>query len=126
MTTERQAEEVRHRYDDAYSAARSIVATGDIIKVLGIVAGVLVAVVGFVLRTKFGVGAVVGSVILGAMAGSVIYGFGLLIAAQGQVLYAALDTAVHTSPLMTVEHKAAIISAATVAGPSAVAGDAGI
>jgi hypothetical protein len=48
--------------------------------------------------------------VLAAMVGMTSYAYGTLLAAQGQMLRSTWDTAVHTSPFLTNELKAEIIS----------------
>jgi len=152
MTSTEQLGSVVSRYKDAYSSARAIVASGNTIKMLGIVAGVLAALFGAALGTALGsngphglkdlalalfgaalgtalggVGGALALMLMGAIVGGVIYSFGVQIAAQGQMLYAVLDTAVNTSSLLEAEHKLVIMNAAAAgATPETTTNDAGI
>jgi len=98
------------RYTDAYSIADSNVSWGNMVKTLGIVAGVVIALAGFLAGGQFGVGAVVLFLVLAAAVGSSFYMFGVMIAAQGQVLRAVLGTAVNTSPLLSTDQKRDVIT----------------
>jgi hypothetical protein len=80
---------------------------GTAIKAIGIILGVLVALVGLMA----GSAEVTLSAILAAIAvGVFFFVFGALISAQGQVLKASLDTAVNTSPFLSNQQRAAIMS----------------
>ena len=98
------------RYKDAYSVARSIVSWGDSVKVMGVVVAIVIALLGFVVGSTFGPILMVVFLVLGAAVGAAFYFFGVMIAAQGQVLQAILDTAVNTSPLLSVEQKRGVIA----------------
>jgi hypothetical protein len=102
-----QSQAVRQRYKDAYRVAGAVSGAGTAIKVIGIMLGVLVALLGVVTSSP----AVMFPAILVAIAVAVIFFvFGTLISAQGQVLKANLDTAVNTSPFLSNEHRAQIMS----------------
>lgn len=95
-----------YRYRDSYSVAGVIIATGNVVKTVGVIVGVLFALASFAARG--------GLVFLGIMtalaAGVLIYVAGVAIAAQGQLLQATLDSAVNTSPLLNNEQKAQILA----------------
>jgi hypothetical protein len=48
--------------------------------------------------------------VLGALVGGLFFLFGILISAQGQILLAQADSAIHTSPFLTEEEKAKAMS----------------
>ena len=105
------------RYVDLYRAARLLVGLGNTVKVVGISAGagilLLFTFVGMVAATQSGaaffVMFVVGAV-SGVMVGGIIFLLGILISAQGQILLAQADAAVHTSPFMTETEKLSAMS----------------
>lgn len=101
---------VKGRYRDAYSVGDSIVGWGNLVKTLGIVAGVIIALLGFAGAGTLGVGAVIVSLILAMAIGGAFYMFGIMVAAQGQMVLAVLDTAVNTSPLLSLEEKGEVIT----------------
>ena len=103
------------RYQDAYVVARVTNGFGRMIKAIGIIIGGLLAVGGFMIASNGGPGdpmsvlgivGVVGGVIVGAL----FYVIGVLVSAQGQILKASLDSAVNSSPFLTNQHKAKIMS----------------
>src|ERR1035441_4601485 len=81
------------RYQDAYLVAQATVGIGQVVKVIGIVLGivVLLGAVGFATQTQGSQSAalLVGGVLAGAIIGIPLYVLGILVAAQGQVLKAA-------------------------------------
>jgi hypothetical protein len=80
---------------------------GTAIKAIGIILGVLVALVGLMA----GSAQLMLPAILAAIAvGGFFFVFGALISAQGQVLKASLDNAVNTSPFLNNQQRAAIMS----------------
>jgi hypothetical protein len=94
------------RYGEAYVIARSTVSLGGIVKRVGLYGGVLLVVLGLVASLSGG-GYFMGLVGMFFGALCVVGGFvaGVIIAAQGQIMLAVLDTAVNTSPLATNEEK---------------------
>ena len=102
-----QSQAVGRRYKDAYLVAGAVSGAGIAIKAIGIVLGVLIALLGLVASSA----AVTFPAILTAIVvGVFFFVFGALISAQGQVLKASLDTAVNTSPFLTNEQRATIMS----------------
>ena len=106
---------VLNRYRDLYRVARLLVKIGDTVKVIGIVVGVGILFLSLVAGGAAGSASVVGALgIVGAVYGALIGGFiallGIIIAAQGQMLLAQADSAVHTSPFMTDEDRAKVMS----------------
>jgi hypothetical protein len=102
---------VTKRYRDAYLIARATTTIAGTIKTLSLVLGGLIALVGISAPLWAG-GAelLVGGVLLGAIITIPFVVLGILVAAQGQVLKATLDEAVHSSPFMTDDQKAAVMS----------------
>lgn len=87
------------RYRDAYLVARATGTIGKVIKGIGILVAALgVYVVGQSASRASGM-----IVLLPAFVGALLYCVGVLIAAQGQILLATLDTAVNSSPFLTNE-----------------------
>jgi len=90
------------RYDDAYLTARTLNGAGQIVKVVGFVLAGLIALSGFAVAGKGGgTGFVFSGLLLGALIGLLCYAFGVLVASQGQILKATLDTAINSSPLLS-------------------------
>jgi hypothetical protein len=103
------------RYKDAYLVAKVTDGFGAFIKVIGIVAAVLLLLVGLSLAgsgragdATFALGVVL--ITFGIIAGLWFYIVGVLVSANAQVLKAALDGAVNSSPFLTNEHRAKIMS----------------
>src|SRR4051812_42953712 len=91
------------RYSAAYHVARAKVGFGDGIKIVGVVVGLLLSFAFLALALRQGGAGVVVALIGFATGGCVallFYVIGTLVAAQGQMLTAVLDTAVNTSPLL--------------------------
>lgn len=94
------------RYKDAYLQAKVVVGIGKLIKAVGLVLGILIALAGL------GGGdsrLFVGGVLLGAMVALFFYPWGILVSAQGQILRATLDSAVHGSPFLQEREKAKVM-----------------
>jgi fructose-specific phosphotransferase system IIC component len=96
------------RYGDAYRVGHSIAAFGRFIQALGVLAGVLAVAGGLV--SDQGQAGVLGGILVGFIAGGLIYGVGTMVAAQGQILLALLDTAVNGSPFLDEGQKAEAMS----------------
>ncbi|SRR6266404_93786 len=95
------------RYRDAYLVAKATATIGKVIKGIGILVAVLGVIVA-VQSASRGTGLVI--FLLPAFVGALLYCVGVLVAAQGQILLATLDTAVNSSPFLTNEDKAKAIS----------------
>lgn len=95
------------RYRDAYLVAKATATIGKVIKGIGI----LVAAFGLaaVLQSR-STGAGLVTLLVPALVGAIPYCVGVLVAAQGQILLATLDTAVNSSPFLTNEDKAKAMS----------------
>jgi hypothetical protein len=100
------------RYKDAYLVARSTNGFGILIKIIAIICGALLVVVGAVLfndgRGTEALG--VAAIAIGVVVGVLFYLLGILVSAQGQILKASLDAAVNTSPFLTNTERATIMS----------------
>jgi hypothetical protein len=108
---------VQERYTDAYRVARALHWFGQIIKI----AGFLVAVFIFIDRAESlkspGAGLTAGVVV-----GAILFISGIIVAAQGQMLKAVIDTAVNSSPFLDDSQRASIMSLLGASGPSRSAG----
>lgn len=103
---------VKRRYADAYIVARTVDGFGLSIKVVGIVIGVIIALVSFAVGSKGGIGVVftlIGLTFAGTIA-TVLYILGTLASAQGQILKATLDSAVNSSAFLADRDRAEVMS----------------
>jgi hypothetical protein len=114
---------VAARYRDAYSVAESTVHWGNALKILGIVGAVVIGLIGVVAAEYVGVGAVIASLVAAVGIGGMLYALGVTVAAQGQIIRAVLDTAVNTSPLLSVEQKREVIAPSISQASLATSGD---
>jgi hypothetical protein len=110
-----QVTSIMRRYQDAYLVARVTDGFGGLIKAIGIIAALLLIVVGALVIANgrpgdaiFAMGVMI--VAFGIFVGSLFYLLGVLVSAQGQILKASLDGAVNNSPFLTNEHRARIMS----------------
>ncbi|MCX6539835.1 MAG: zinc ribbon domain-containing protein [Acidobacteria bacterium] len=95
----------QRRYVDAYRVANTISWFGQAIKVGGGILGVFIfAGVSEAMKSPGG------GLIIGIMVGAVFFVIGVMVAAQGQLLRATLDTAVHSSPFLTDDLRATVMS----------------
>lgn len=114
---------VLDRYTDAYRIARFLVTLGTLIKIVGGLLGVLIAFTFFSfgafvssanMRRPPNDGAEVALLVVGLLWGAAVFTVffiaGVMISAQGQILKANLDAAVHTSPFVDDDQKAQIMS----------------
>jgi hypothetical protein len=118
------------RYIDLYRVARFLDGVGTTVKTIGVISGVAILLLFFIIgavassqpASPFGpprgsesngafllVWVIVGAII-GSFVGGVVFILGVLISAQGQILLAQADAAVHTSPFLTREEKAKAMS----------------
>jgi hypothetical protein len=110
---------VKDRYRDAYLVANTTVVIGGGVKVVAslaaIVIGLFAVIAAGVISSNGGstaiavVFAVLG-LIIAALCGGVLYLIGILLSANGQHLQASLDEAVNTSPFLSVDGKAEVMS----------------
>ena len=98
------ADAVINRYTDAYRIAGITVGFGTVVRVVG---GVLGAAVLFIGSHEFGL---VQALFVAALVAAIFFFIGMLLATQGQVLKATLDTAVNSSPFLTDNQKAIAMS----------------
>lgn len=106
-------EKVMSRYTDAYRVARVIVGVGKVVKTLGIVAFLLMIVIGVGIddaispnsRRAWLAGALVGGIVW-----LIAWVLGVIVSAQGQLLKANIDQAVNTSPFLLDDQRAKIMS----------------
>ncbi len=102
------------RYKDAYLVAKAVIVYATIVKGVAVISSILALIV---LLAVSGAGPrgfdsstfLLGILVAGSF-GFVMYCIGVLIAAAGQHLFASLDTAVNTSPLLSGSEKARILS----------------
>jgi len=91
------------RYDDAYIVSQSLVGFGSLVKIAGYVVGGATILLGFVAGAQAVSSSAVVLVLVGIISGVAlglpIYILGVLVSAQGQILKASLDTAVHASQI---------------------------
>jgi hypothetical protein len=114
---ERVSPEIVGRYADAYRVARATVLIGNLIKVFGVLLGLLVGGGLFALaatqgRVVGGTGAIgffVGLLVGGSIF-AVFFVLGVVISAQGQLIKATLDGAVNGSPFLTNDQRAEAMS----------------
>jgi hypothetical protein len=122
------------RYLDLYRTARLLIGLGTTVKTVGVVLGAIVfifwLVIGFLALSQtqpsspfgpspaaqssiqtasFFVCLVIGTV-FGALVGGLFFLLGVLISAQGELLTAHADSAVHTSPFLSNDQKAIAMS----------------
>jgi hypothetical protein len=104
------ADAAAKRYSTGYFVARGITGVGAAIKVIGVVLGLLIAIIAFIVgsQTSFIFG-LVGLVVALAVAVPV-YVLGILVSAQGQLMKAVIDSAIHTSPFLDPHQKASAMS----------------
>lgn len=103
---------LRYRYADAYLVAQTVNGTGQTVKFVGFVFAALVILGGLVASTRMGTAAVFVGLFLGILVALPFYALGVLVSAQGQILKAALDTAVNTSPLLSQDEICQILTGA--------------
>jgi hypothetical protein len=100
---------VKHRYVDAYRVADTIDWFGRAIKKVGAVLACVIFIGAAESLHSAGAG-VVGALLVG----SVFFVIGVIVAAQGQMLRAMIDTAVNSSPFLSDPEKAASMSLPTL------------
>ncbi len=106
--------DLRKRYYDAYRVANAVTGLGTVIKFLGFFTGLAVSFGGVVFAKGFPEPARGLCFFGGLMSGFLIlvlhFCLGILLSAVGQMLYATIDSAVNTSPLMSDGQKRVIIA----------------
>jgi hypothetical protein len=104
-------ESVTDRYTDSFSAAKSIIDFGGVVKILGGCAAVLIILVGLSVSNAHDSTPLLWvGVLFGLVAWIFLWAFGVLISAQGHQLKASIDGAVNTSPFLSDEQRAKIMS----------------
>ena len=96
------------RYVDGYAAGKWAVKVARFLRGFGIVLAILMAFI-TILVTKGNAGGVFMGLLNGLAAGGGIYLFGVLLGAIGHILLANLDQAVHSSPFLSDDERAAIM-----------------
>ena len=97
------------RYQDGYGVAKLINGFGQACKVVGISLGGLIFLA-CASATSISNFAVVIGLVFGSIVGFVGWAIGVLISAQGQIAKATLDTAVNSSPFLSNEERAKVMS----------------
>ena len=97
--------DVSSRYRDAYLTAGAISGIGGVIKALGIIFGIILILIGFIAGNELGAIGVLSGLISGVLGGTILYVIGVIVSAQGQILMATLDSAVHTSPFLNDDQR---------------------
>jgi hypothetical protein len=112
----RESRSAMKRYEDAYRAARVTVVIGTAIKFLGFLLAILILAatwLGAGLMSMNGYDSqavlVIGTLFILIIV-TLFYVAGVIVCAQGQTLKASLDDAVHSSPFLTDEQRAKVMS----------------
>jgi len=93
---------LENRYRDAYSLTSILLRIGEVVKVVGIVLGGLLALSSL----TSGIGVLVfGGLLIAVTVGLSVFVFGVLLSAQGQILRATLDSAVNSFPMLAESEK---------------------
>ncbi len=104
---------VTKRYSDAYLVARTITDIGVLVKRIALILGggiVLIALVSLSQGSKESIIYAVMGIVLAFVVAIPLYVLGILVAAQGEILKATLDTAVTNSPFLKKEEMAKVMS----------------
>ncbi len=96
------------RFVEGYSAAKETIGLGNLVKGIGIFVAIMGYILAFVIA-RGGIG-IMASILSSTVSGLIIYAFGALLAAQGRILKATLDTAANTSPNLDEEERAHLMS----------------
>lgn len=109
-----EAKSLTSRYWDAYTVARVIVGYASLIKTVGVALGAAILLISLMIASQFQGGGAFAMFLVGLLnaagVGMLFYIVGILVAAQGEILKATLDSAVNSSPFLTNEHRAKIMS----------------
>ena len=97
---------VVNRYRDAYRVGAALVDIGNAIKFVGAILGGIIFLVSLSSKNLLGVGAVVLGIFIAAIVGILFWICGVIVAAQGQILLATVDTAVASSHFLTDTERA--------------------
>src|SRR5437867_11438385 len=103
---------MRTRYWDAYVTARMTTTIGTVVKVIAIIVTAVIVLAGGLYGDQNNqvVQGLLGGLIMAIVFGTPLYVLGILVAALGQILKAALDSAVNSSPFLDNEDRATIMS----------------
>jgi hypothetical protein len=101
------------RYSDGYKAAKAIVGFGNVVKILGAVAGIIIAGGSLVASSESAI-VFFGGAVFGGLVWLVLFVGGVVVCAQGQLLLATLDSAVNNSPFLDNSQRASIMSLTAV------------
>jgi|SRR5215216_2776219 len=119
----RDAMALTRRYKDAYRVANVVVGAGNLIKGIGLVVAIIIALGSFGLGTQAngdtGMAIMVAGVAFAVVVGLMFFIGGVLTATQGQVLQASLDSAVNSSPFLNNEHRQDILALSQATDASA-------
>ena len=114
MSQTNEVNQLTTRYKDAYLVARGVVGVGDGLKALGIITAIIILIGAIAVSQAFkssgdpGVLVIIGAAFALPL-GAIIFAIGVLVSAQGQILRAALDSAVSVSPFLTNEIRSQIM-----------------
>jgi hypothetical protein len=103
---------ILRRYQDGYRVAKLINGFGHTCKVVGIILGGLI-VLGCAMaasESSFAAVTVPIGLVVGSILGFIGWAVGVMISALGQIVKATLDTAVNSSPFLSNEERAQIMS----------------
>jgi hypothetical protein len=103
---------VMTRYSSAYLVARFVIGLGTSVKVVGGIVGLFIGmtVIAITQNAMRGVTPLVFGVVAGCLVFLIAFILATLVAAQGQILQANLDEAVHTSPFLSDEQRLTVMS----------------
>lgn len=109
-------QKMHKRYTDGYRVARFVTTIGTLLKILGFVLGILLFLLSVAVAAeqgkKNGGGEIF--VMLGVFFGFIIWAIlwisGVILSSLGQITKAQIDCAVHSSPFITDEERASIMS----------------
>ena len=97
------------RYRDAYAMSRVLNGFGGLVKIISYVLLAFAALVAFGVAVSVGFVSGAGIAVVGILLSLQLYLVGILFGALGQLLKAALDTAVNTSPFLTKDEMRAML-----------------
>ena len=101
---------VTKRYLDGYLVARTITGIGVLVKRVALILGGCIVLVALVALTQNSTAYAVMGIFAAVVVTIPIYVLGILVAAQGEILKATLDTAVTNSPFLKTEEMAKVMS----------------
>jgi uncharacterized YccA/Bax inhibitor family protein len=108
------------RYTNAYQQARAVDALGRKVKMVGIVAGAVLALIGIIAagsaKTDAGVVGAMFAILIGVVLAPVAFVWGTLIGGAAQLMLAMFDTAINTSPFLDNSSRTSIFSAVLPGG----------